>query len=199
RILGDNFIAYAQYRPDNFFVQGAFTYGNSKYEESKYVAGNKIGADYHIHSYALNLTAGLDVNEWLTPLAGIRYLVLHQEGYKDTADQSVAAEQDSYFTGTLGAQLQQAYTLSNGMRLIPQFHAGFAYDFVSDSMNSRVGLPNGVSYEIQGDRLHRLSFETGLSVTALLTEQVELSAGYEGSFRTDYNSHTGTLKVRYMF
>ncbi|MCQ2411226.1 MAG: autotransporter outer membrane beta-barrel domain-containing protein, partial [Elusimicrobiaceae bacterium] len=198
RILGDNFLAYAQYKPGSFFVQGAFTYGDSKYEEDKNVSGILVDADYHVHSYALNLTTGFEATEWLTPMAGIRYSVLHQEGYKDSSDQRIAAEQNSFFSGLLGAKLQQLYTVG-GVRVLPQLHAGVVYDFVSDGVNGRVSLPNGTLYEIQGDRLHRLAAEAGLSFTAWLTEQVEVSCGYEGAFRKDYNSHTGTLKLRYTF
>ena len=60
-------------------------------------------------------------------------------------------------------------------------------------------LPNGSGYNVSGERLHRLSFEAGASLTALIRENVEVLLGYEGSFRQDYNTHTGSLKLRYMF
>lgn len=199
RILGDNFFTYGQFRPGQFFVQGAFTYGDSKYEEDKYVGSALVDADYHVKSYAVNVTTGYDVTDWLTPLLGVRYMALHQEGYKDSADQNVHAEQNNYFTGTLGLSLQQQYTLRSGLKLLPQVKAGVAYDFHSQGADSRVNLPNGTLYAIEGERLHRLSFETGAALTALVAENIEATLGYEGSFRQDYNSHTGTLKLRYLF
>lgn len=198
RILGDNFFLYGQYRPGRFFVQGAFTYGDSKYEEDKYLPGLTVDADYHVKSYAANLSAGYELNEWLTPMLGLRYMSLQSEGYTDSSDQAVSAEQDNYLTGILGAKLQREYRLA-GLRLLPQINAGVAYDFVSDSNDSSVSLPNGAGYDVAGERLHRLSFETGASVAALVSDNVEVALAYDGNFRRDYNSHTGSLKLRYMF
>ncbi len=198
RILGDNFFLYGQYRPGRFFVQGAFTYGDSKYEEDKYLPGLTADADYHVKSYAANLSAGYELNEWLTPMLGLRYMNLQQEGYTDSSDQAVSAEQDNYLTGILGAKLRREYRLA-GLRLLPQINAGVAYDFVSDGNDSSVSLPNGAAYDVDGERLHRLSFETGASVAALVSDNVEVALAYDGNFRRDYNSHTGSLKLRYMF
>lgn len=198
RILGDNFFLYGQYRPGRFFVQGAFTYGDSKYEEDKYLPGLTVDADYHVKSYAANLSTGYELTEWLTPLLGVRYMNLQQESYTDSSDQSVSASQNNYLTGTLGAKLSQEYRLG-GVRLLPQINAGLAYDFVSDSNDSTVALPNGAAYDVNGERLHRLAFEAGVSVSALLCDQVEIALGYDGNFRQDYNAHTGNLKLRYMF
>lgn len=199
RILGDNFFAYAQYRPGDFFVQGAFNYGDSKYEEEKYLPGMQVNADYHVKTYAANLTAGYDVNDWFTPLAGVRYMNLQQEGYKDSSDQSVSAAKSDYFTGVLGVQAAAPYRTAYGLRLKPQVNAGVAYDFLSDNAAGSVLLPNGASYDVNGERLHRLSFEAGVSLSALISDSTEILLSYDGSFRRDYNSNTGTLKLRYMF
>lgn len=198
RILGDNFFLYGQYRPGRFFVQGALTYGDSKYEEDKYLPGLTVDADYHVKSYAANLSAGYELNEWLTPMLGVRYMNLQQEGYTDSSDQHVSAEQNNYLSGVLGAKMQQEYRLA-GVRLLPQINAGLAYDFVSDDNNGTVSLPNGTAYDINGERLHRLAFEAGASVAALVSDNVEVLLGYDGNFRQDYNAHTGSLKLRYMF
>lgn len=145
-------------------------------------------------------TGGIyEATEWLTPTVGFRYLNLQQEGYKDGSDQSVAAEQNNYFTGTLGVKLQQMYTVRSGLHLLPQISAGVAYDFHSDGADSRVSLPNGAGYRITGEHLKRVSFEAGASLTVMISDSVEATAGYEGSFRENYNSHTGTLKLRYLF
>lgn len=198
RIMGDNFFLYGQYRPGRFFVQGAFTYGDSKYEEDKYLPGLTVDADYHVKSYAANLSVGYELNEWLTPTLGLRYMNLQQEGYTDSSDQNVSADQNNYLTGILGAKVQQEYRLA-GLRLMPQINAGITYDFVSDDNDGTVSLPNGTAYDISGERLHRLAFEAGASVAALVSDNVEVLLAYDGNFRRDYNSHTGSLKLRYLF
>ena len=198
RVLGDNFFLYGQYRPSNFFVQAALNYGDSKYEEDKNVAGSEVNADYHIKAYSANVTAGYDLNENVTPLVGLRYTNTQQESYKDSSDQRVSSEKDDYLTAVLGVQLQQESMLDN-IKIRPALNLGLAYDLLSDNVSSRVSLPNGTAYDVSGERLHRLSFEAGLSVAALVSDNVEVSLSYDGSFRQDYNSNTGSLKLRYMF
>lgn len=199
RILGDNFFVYGQYRPSRFYVQASLGYGDSKYEEAKYLPGLNINADYHIKSYSAQATAGYELTDMFTPTLGLRYINLQQEGYKDSADQSVSAEQNSYLSGVVGVTLKNEVYASSALRLLPQLHAGLSYDFVSDNAQGNVVLPNGSNYSISGERLHRLGFEAGASVSAYLSDNWEALLGYEGNFRQDYNSHTGTLKVRYLF
>ena len=199
RILGDNFFVYGQYRPSRFYVQASLGYGDSKYEEAKYLPGLNVNADYHVKSYSAQATAGYELTDMLTPTLGLRYINLQQEGYKDSADQAVSAEQNSYLSGVLGVTLKNEVYASSALRLLPQLHAGLSYDFVSDKTQGNVVLPNGSNYAISGERLHRLGFEAGASVSAYLSDNWEALLGYEGNFRQDYNSHTGTLKVRYLF
>lgn len=198
RILGNNFFLYGQYRPSAFYMQGSFAYGDAKYEESKYLPGLELEANYHVQHYAMQGRMGYDVTEWFSPNMGLRYTRLHQEGYTDGA-QNVSAENADYFTGMLGADFQMEQRLSQHMSLLPHLYTGLSYDFVSDDNNSRVTLPNATGYNIVGERLHRLAFEVGAGVTARLYSSVEIALGYEGSFRQDYNAHTGTLKLRYLF
>lgn len=198
RVLGDNFFLYGQYRPSNFFVQAALNYGDSKYEEDKDVAGNEVNADYHLKSYSANLTAGYELSEEIIPLFGLRYTNTQQAGYKDSVDQYVSSEKDDYLTAVLGVQVQQE-SMFEDIKIRPALNLGLAYDFLSDNVSSRVSLPNGTAYDVNGERLHRLSFEAGLSVAALVSDNVEVVLSYDGSFRQDYNSNTGSLKLRYMF
>lgn len=199
RILGDNFFVYGQYRPSRFYVQASLGYGDSKYEEAKYLPGLNINADYHIKSYSAQATAGYELTDMFTPTLGLRYINLQQEGYKDSADQSVSAEQNSYLSGVVGVTIKNEVYSSSVLHLLPQLHAGLSYDFVSDNAQGNVFLPKGSNYSISGERLHRLGFEAGASVSANLSDNWEALLGYEGNFRQDYNSHTGTLKVRYLF
>ncbi len=198
RVLGDNFFLYGQYRPSNFFVQAALNYGDSKYEEEKDVAGNEVNADYHLKSYSANLTAGYELSEEIIPLFGLRYTNTQQAGYKDSVDQYVSSEKDDYLTAILGVQVQQE-SMFDDIKIRPALNLGLAYDLLSDNVSSRVSLPNGTAYDVNGERLHRLSFEAGLSVAALVSDNVEVVLSYDGSFRQDYNSNTGSLKLRYMF
>ncbi len=141
---------------------------------------------------------GYDVTDWFSPNLALRYTRLHQEGYSDGA-QNVSAENADYFTGMLGADFQLEKRLSQHTSVLPHLYTGLSYDFVSDDNNSRVTLSDATGYNVFGERLHRLAFEVGTDVTVRLYHSAEIMLGYVGSFRHDYNAHTGTLKLRYLF
>lgn len=45
----------------------------------------------------------------------------------------------------------------------------------------------------------RFGMEFGAGVTAEVNDNVELSLGYEGKFREDYQDHTGLINAKYKF
>ncbi|MEE6207796.1 MAG: autotransporter outer membrane beta-barrel domain-containing protein, partial [Alphaproteobacteria bacterium] len=81
----------------------------------------------------------------------------------------------------------------------PEVYAGITYDFVSDEDNALVSLPNGSSYTVDGQRLKRFGTEFSLNVTAQVTDNTKIGAGYEGKFREHYQDHTGMISVKYEF
>ena len=73
------------------------------------------------------------------------------------------------------------------------------YDLVSDKENAVVGLLNGSSYFVEGERLDRFGVEAGLGLTVDVNDNVEAAVGYEGRFREDYTDHTGMISAKYKF
>lgn len=47
--------------------------------------------------------------------------------------------------------------------------------------------------------IDRFGMEFGAGVTAEVNDNVELSLGYEGKFREDYQDHTGLINAKYKF
>ena len=85
------------------------------------------------------------------------------------------------------------------MLLKPELKAAMTYDFANDDTKSVVSLINGSSYAVQGKALKRFGVELGAGLTAEVNNNVELSLGYEGKFRKDYQDHTGLINAKYKF
>lgn len=64
---------------------------------------------------------------------------------------------------------------------------------------SVVTLANGSSYATNGEALDKFGMEFGAGLTADINDNVEMSVGYEGRFRTDYSDHTGLVNAKYKF
>ena len=195
-------ILYGEYKPSNWYVNGIATYGWSDYSEDKNVAGVGVKADYDVETFGLQAMTGYDMQVkgfGFTPEAGLRYVHIKQDAYKDSADQSVSANDSDILTGVIGAKVSKNFELSNGMNIKPEARIAATYDLFNDDVNSVVTLANGSAYAVNGEALDRFGMEFGAGVTAELNSQVELSLGYEGKFREDYQDHTGLINAKYKF
>ena len=195
-------LLYGEYKPSNWYVNGIATYGWSDYSEKKNVAGVNVKADYDVETFGLQAMTGYDMNVngfGLTPEAGLRYVHIKQDAYKDSADQRVSAIDSDILTGVIGAKVSKSWELSNGMNIRPKARIAATYDLFNDDVNSVVTLANGSAYAVKGEALDRFGMEFGAGVTAEINDKVELSLGYEGKFRQDYQDHTGLLNVKYKF
>lgn len=195
-------ILYGEYKPSNWFINGIATYGWSDYSEDKNVNGVGVKADYDVETFGLQAMTGYDMqfkNFGLTPEVGLRYVHIKQDAYTDSADQSVSGNDSDILTGVIGAKVNKTFALDNGMLIKPEARVAATYDLFNDDVNSVVTLANGSAYAVEGDALDRFGMEFGAGVTAEVNDNVELSLGYEGKFRQDYQDHTGLINAKYKF
>ena len=193
---------YGEYKPSNWYVNGVASYGWSDYSEDKNVLGVGVKSDYDVETVGLQAMTGYDMqmkNFSLTPEVGLRYVHISQDGYTDSAGQKVSSENSDILTGVIGAKVSKNFALENGMNLKPEARIAATYDLMNDDTNSVVTLANGSAYAVEGDALDRFGMEFGAGLTAEVDNNVELSLGYEGKVRQDYQDHTGLLNAKYNF
>ena len=194
--------AYGEYKPNNWFVNGIASYGWSDYSETKHSTVD-VKSKYDVDTFGLQAMTGYDINLpqafTLTPEAGVRYARIEQDGYVDDAGQSVKSRNSNIWTGVAGAKLSKAFAADNGMIFKPELRLAATYDLKNDKGNTLVTLANGTSYSVQNTSLKRFGVEVGAGVTADLSDNVELSMGYEGRFRSHYQDHTGLINAKYKF
>ena len=184
---------YGEYRPSKWFVSGVASFGKADYDEEKHALGIKIKDNYSANVYSLQALTGYDF-KYVTPEIGARYYRIKRHGYTDNIGQSVSGKDMDLMRGVFG--LRSSYEF--GM-FKPEVYAGITYDFVSDEDNALVSLPNGSSYTVDGRRLKRFGTEFSANVTAQITDNTKIGAGYEGKFREHYQDHTGMISVKYEF
>ena len=194
--------AYGEYKPNNWFVNSIASYGWSDYSETKHSTVD-VKSKYDVNTFGLQAMTGYDINLpqafTLTPEAGVRYARIEQDGYVDDAGQSVKSRNSNIWTGVAGAKLSKAFAADNGMIFKPELRLAATYDLKNDKGNTLVTLANGTSYSVQNTSLKRFGVEVGAGVTADLSDNVELSMGYEGRFRSHYQDHTGLINAKYKF
>ena len=195
-------ILYGEYKPSNWFVNGIATYNWSEYDEKKNVAGVNADGKYDVNTIGLQAMTGYDMQVKgfdLTPEAGLRYVRIDQDGYTDNLGTKVGSNTSDILTGVVGVKASKNFALDNGMNIRPEARLAATYDLMDDDNNAAVTLANGQGYIVDGEKLDRFGIEAGLGLAADVSDNWELSAGYEGHYRSDYTDHTGMLNAKYKF
>ncbi|MEE6208269.1 MAG: autotransporter domain-containing protein, partial [Alphaproteobacteria bacterium] len=195
-------LAYGEYKPSAWFVNGIISYGWSDYDEDKKVAGNRVNAEYEIKTFGLQAMTGYDLYTQyatVTPEAGLRYLRINGGHYTDEAGQTVASSDSNIITGVIGSKVSKTFDIADGWRLTPEAGLALTYDLKRAKNKSNITLPNGSSYSIDGKNLSRFGVEIGGDVKAEFNDNIEMSLGYEGGFRKDYQNHSVLVNLKYNF
>lgn len=194
-------VAYGEYKPNNWFVNGMAAYTWSRYEEEKSVLGTDAHAKYDADTISVQATTGYDFDlsgYTLTPTLGMRYVNIDQEAYKDALGTRVSSDNMDILTAMLGLKVAKDYMIDQ-IVLTPEARFGVTYDITRSDDNALVTLANGAAYRVQNENLKRMAYEVGAGVTAAIDDRIDFTVSYDGSFRKDYQDHTGLFTVKYHF
>ena len=187
----------AHYQPNAWWVSGLATFSRGEYEEEKQILSSMGKASYNVDSWGAQVMTGYDIkleNAIITPEVGMRYLSVKQEGYTDTLGTTVSGTQSDYLTALVGVKGTW------GMGAVrPTAGVTVGYDVISDDVSALNTLANGASYTVNGEALDRLSTGVSLGVEADLGERTTLKLEYSGTFRKEYEDHSGMLKLEMKF
>ena len=184
---------YSEYKPSKYFINGIISYEQSNYKEKKYTLDDIYNARYNVWVASVATMTGYQF-EYLTPEAGFRYYHIKRNRYTDTAGQKVSAADSDILRGVISLRFnKEIYNIQS------EAYLGLTYDFMTDKNNTHVNLANGSSYTVSGSKLHRLGYETSLSFTKPLTENISAAVSYMGTYRSGYQEHTGMLNLKYEF
>lgn len=198
-IDSNSIFAYAQYKPNQWFVNAALNYTMSKYKETEdnVFGALRLKSDHDTDAFGGQVMTGYDFASGLTPEIGLRYLHVTQDGYNNGLAH-VSSDDTDFLTGIAGMKYRFAIENDSVINWFPELRAAATYDFVSDRAMSTVTMPGAASYVIDGDRLSRFGGEFGIGLTAEY-KGLEISLVYDLDLHKDYTSQTGMAKFRYEF
>lgn len=196
-IDSNSVFAYAQYKPSNWYINGALNYTLSQYDEAVDAFGLHLTSDYDTNAFGAQVMTGYSFASGMTPEAGVRYLHVSQDSYNNGLTH-VDSDDTDFLTGVAG--LKYRFAIENGAAInwFPELRAAATYDFVSDRAMSTVTMPGAAAYVVDGDRLSRFGGEFGIGLTAEYNG-LEISLTYDLDLHQDYTSQTGMAKFRYEF
>ncbi len=196
-IESDTLFAYAQYKPNKWFINGAFNYTFADYTDKMNVFGVNMSSDHSVDSYGAQLMTGYDFASGVTPSVGARYLHIAQDAYNNGIADIKSADTD-FLTGVAGVKYAFDIVATRALTLQPELRAAATYDFMSDDATATVLTPGAAAYVVNADSLSRFGGEFGIGMSALY-RGVTVSLNYDIDLHKDYTSQTGMLKFRYNF
>ncbi len=192
QIYGDNLFGYAQYKPENWYVNAVASYGKSNYKQD-----GTFSAEYDADSYSGQVLTGYDAGLFDT-YTGIRYNYIKTEAYNNGIA-NIKSKNTQIGTFVLGTRVSQDFQVKKGFFLTPEFRLAGTYDFKSDNAVSTVGIIGSTaSYTVTGDRMSRGAIETGIGLTASVNN-FELKFDYDAALRSENNTQSVNLKAIYHF
>jgi len=97
-------------------------------------------------------------------------------------------------------QAEKSFELENGAILKPNVHASYKYDVIGDSADTSASFTAGGStFDTKALDPADSTFQAGVGLKLIETNGWDVTANYDYTFKSDYDSHSGFLRVAYEF
>ena len=142
----------------------------------------------------------------LTPLAGVTYSLLNQDGYTESGGNGAGLTVDSATSTSLksdfGFKLEKSFEVSSGI-VHPFMQLGWRHEYHDTALQSVANFSadssGATSFATQG---LRTAADSGVwSVGAMMVgkHNLSLTLKYTGEAARNYQSHTGNVQLRWQF
>lgn len=170
-------------------------------------AGVQADGSTHANQYSAKVTLGrdyaVDYGTVLTPTVFADYAHLDTAGYTETGSGANLVVGDTNTSAlNLGVGLKAAWKLKNadGSLLKPSVNVGYAYDTVGDRLSTSASFAGAAaatnpSFTTEGADVERSQFNAGAGLVYSTTDNWDLSANYNYTYKQDYDAHSGVLRV----
>ena len=188
---------------EGVYVNAAISYGSTDYEEESEM-GNF--ADYTVSSIGANANVGLALTGTkFVPEVGVRYLHINKYDYQDAAEQEINVDAADILTLVANAKYSTSFDVNmltseqntRSLSLKPFGHIGVSYDVLNSDNVANVSIAN-VQYQIQGESIDPLGVSAGLGIETSFWG-FDWQFGYDLEWHSNFTSHTGKIRAKYVF
>ncbi|MBO6506632.1 MAG: autotransporter domain-containing protein [Kordiimonadaceae bacterium] len=197
--------AYYAVDNDDLYFSGALAYAFNEAEALRVgLLADDVTADYNVDQFSARLNAGLPrtlaSGLEVTPFASLQYATQSVEDFRETGGLafSVNNEGVDYFEAGVGVKLAHEYDSGSGF-VRPEVSVGYFYDFIGDPRRLSGSFAGSNQLNLLGADPSQTSFEIDANLNFYGEGNVTFAVGYDGEFRSGYNSHSGTARLRVRF
>ncbi|MGV8997016.1 MAG: autotransporter domain-containing protein [Parvibaculaceae bacterium] len=202
---------YATWTPkslgNRFHLDGQLGFGFNDYEQSHLIHafGLRADADYHGWQYFANLTAGYDLSlgerATLTPYVGLHVAHFTNDGYTETGagllNMTIDDYSDNAISHDIGAKVATTFDTSLG-KVTPSLKLGWLHDYGGNPASVSGSLA-GVTFTSATPSISENGLAIGAGLEIAKSDTLTLALDYDGDLRSDYQSHTASLKATIRF
>jgi outer membrane autotransporter protein len=193
------------FNKDDFYVEGILGFGSSDYdtirqEELYYGTSHFDGFDVGGHMEAGKY---LHHENWaFAPYIGMNYIWITTDDHNEedlTGSSQVKVENDNIASleSVFGAKLRHRFDTRSG-RFQTVGYLEWAHDFINDDIDS--SLSDGtITLNTARISPDENMINTGIGVSWICTDYLEVGLGYDGRFNENYDEHTGSIMMDIMF
>ena len=193
-----------------YFVNGQLGYAYNKITDDRHNVGGVVGltahGDTNSDQYMAKVGVGRDFAQdrglTLTPSVSAAYTHLATKGFTETGagglDNVVGSSSLNDLKLTVGVNAAWNLKNSDGSTMKPALHVGYGYDALNDRVDmtsSFVGDSTGTAFTTEGPTPDRSSFNAGAGIVYATTANWDLSANYDYTYKSNYDSHTGVIRA----
>lgn len=203
---------YGDYDLDSrTYLNGMVAYAWNNVDLTRHDVGGAGGpdanADYDANQFSARLELGRDYQyegATLTPNAMAHWSHYDADGYTETGagglNQTVTQDELNVFELGVGVDASWNVANADGSHVVPVLSAGVRHDLVGDEVaatNQWAG--GGGTFAVRGADPAQTALDLGAAVTYYSTDNWELTADYNFTYKADYDAHAGFLRAAYKF
>ncbi len=195
------FGAYAGFDLGQAFVNAEIGYSTSSVDSNRTALSAPITSESDVDGVYASVNVGYDIDAGgviVTPNGGLRYAELSRDTFTETGGLGLTLDSDS--ADFLEARLGLRVAGKGETGVIPFASADYVYDLSSDPL-AVIGSFNGGAdtFTVIADEAAESRFDLAAGLDFVSEGGFALGAEYRGRFASEYQSHSGGIRVRFAF
>ena len=139
-----------------------------------------------------------------TPYASLHYSYLDTDGYTETGagatNLTVGGEGTDVLQSALGVSISKEMIDADGNSYVPEAHISWLHEYLDEEQtNTSTFAGGGASFTTKGFDPASDSINAGASLGIFSVDNIDVRASYDYEGKSDYNSHSGMVILRYKF
>lgn len=206
QIEGLGVLAYASWRPKDWYVNGTVGYGHNQYKSQRTAAGAVHTASFNGTQLMSRVEAGrifqfdegaLDI----TPHVGLRANKLWLDGYTEGGPvaTTVNSQNITSVRAVAGVGARYTFEYDNGSRFLPEGYIRGLQELADPSQPITGSVVGGGQFVSTPTERDDFSYAVGAGFTYEFTDVFSVRLLYDGEFQDDYREDSVTAAIRVEF